>query len=405
MNLMNICTQHLVAIGEALQAYEKDHDDYPKWLSDLHPHYLRDASILVCPADEEKGIPILPYDEDPNLPVSYEYEIRPEYRVWIDEERRVYGDTNPIVRCPHHADPEADSTLMAHLYLNLSFSYQIYKSTGRWTNHPIEAYGNLEAAIRAFEKGIQHVPDNQGYFGLYPGLVRLYVEAGREQDADNLINSFKSVMQPERFERFRDYFFLSEMFEEMGRHEERFQLFEELERQDPRPPGVIGELAKIHEKLGNAELAEAYRIRSNPRLKLIGKPIADFSATDLEGNPISLQHYREKVVLLDFWAVWCGPCIGEMPNMKKVYDAYKDKGFDVIGVSFDNDEAELREYLKVCNIPWRQIFDGQGGPLKKQYGIGGIPSPWLIDREGKLISYSARGTTLWQLVAEAVKKV
>ena len=131
--------------------------------------------------------------------------------------------------------------------------------------------------------------------------------------------------------------------------------------------------------------------------------MADFSTTDLDGNPISLQQYRGKVVLLDFWAVWCGPCIGEMPNVKKVYDAYKDKGFDVIGVSLDNDEAELREYLKVCKIPWRQIFDGQGGPLKKLYSIHGIPSPWLIDRDGKLISYQARGTTLWQLVAEAVK--
>ena len=405
MNLMNVCTRHLVVIGAALQAYEKDHGDFPEWLSELHPNYLKDASTLVCPADEAEGNPILPYDTDPNLPVSYEYEIRPEYRAWIDEERRVYGDTNPIVRCKHHANPKADSTLMAQLYLNLSFSYRIYKSTGRWTNHPVEAYGSLETAIKAFEKALQQVPENRDYFRLYPGLVRLYVEAERKQDADNLIDSFKSIMQPERFELFRDYFFLSEMFEEMGRHRERLQLFEELEKQDPRPPGVSGELAKIHEKLGNAELAEAYRVKANPKLKLIGRHMADFSTTDLDGNPISLQQYRGKVVLLDFWAVWCGPCIGEMPNVRKVYDAYKDMGFDVIGVSLDTDESELRQYLEVCNIPWRQIFSGEGwqSPLAKQYGIHGIPSAWLIDREGKLISYQARGTTLWQLVAEAVK--
>ena len=133
--------------------------------------------------------------------------------------------------------------------------------------------------------------------------------------------------------------------------------------------------------------------------------MADFSTTDLDGNPISLQQYRGKVVLLDFWAVWCGPCIGEMPNVRKVYDAYKDMGFDVIGVSLDTDESELRQYLEVCNIPWRQIFSGEGwqSPLVKQYGIHGVPSAWLIDREGKLISYQARGTTLWQLVAEAAK--
>ena len=76
MNSMNVCTRYLVAIGAALQAYEKDHGDFPEWLSELHPNYLKDASTLVCPTDEEEGNPILPYDTDPNLPVSYDYEIR-----------------------------------------------------------------------------------------------------------------------------------------------------------------------------------------------------------------------------------------------------------------------------------------------------------------------------------------
>ena len=94
-----------------------------------------------------------------------------------------------------------------------------------------------------------------------------------------------------------------------------------------------------------------------------------------------------------------------MPNVKKVYDAYKDDGFEVIGISLDDDEAELREYLEVCDIPWRQIFSGKGwdSPIAKQYGIRGIPAPWLIDKDSKLISYSARGPELKRLVAEAVK--
>ncbi len=406
MNLINVCTQNLIAIGKALRAYENEHGDFPEWLSELHPKYLTDADALICPADEEDGKPILPYDTDPNSPVSYDYEIRPEYREWINEACRVYGNANPIVRCRHHANPEADSVLLSNLYLNLSFSYRIYKSTGRWDDYPVEAYGSLEGAITAFEKALQQMPENVDFFRLHPRLVRLYVEAGREKDADNLINSFKTIMDPQRYERFRGYFILSEMLEDMGKHEDRLQLFEKLEKQDPRPPGVFRELAKIHEKLGNAELAKMYHLKADPKLEMIGKPVPDFFATDLGGNPISLQDYRGKVVLLDFWAVWCGPCIAEMPNIKKVYDTYSDKGFDVIGVSLDTDEAELREYLEMCKIPWRQIFSGEGwnSPLVKQYDIRGVPSPWLIDREGKLISYQARGAALKRLVAEAVKE-
>ena len=94
-----------------------------------------------------------------------------------------------------------------------------------------------------------------------------------------------------------------------------------------------------------------------------------------------------------------------MPNVKKVYDTYKDMGFDVIGISLDTDKAELNKFLKVCNLPWRQIFTGEGWetPIRKQYKVKGIPSPWLIDRAGKVISYQARGAALKKLVAEAIK--
>ena len=91
--------------------------------------------------------------------------------------------------------------------------------------------------------------------------------------------------------------------------------------------------------------------------------------------------------------------------MKKVYNTYKDQGFDIIGVSLDTDEARLRNYLKKNNIPWRQIFSGQkwNSPLAQQYHIRSIPAPWLIHRDGTLISREARGVKLEQLVVEALK--
>ena len=409
-NYLKTCAEHLSAIGTALQAYEKEHADLPEWLSELHPKYLSDTDALICPADEDEGIPILPYNSDPNLPGSYYYEFDTDYCEWINEERRVYDDANPIVRCKHHANHDADSTLISNLYLNLSYSNNIYLSDAFWDKHPVKMYGSLEAAITAYERALQLVPENPDFFKLYSELIRLYVEAERDKDAKNLIDSFKSVMKPdENIMRFRDYWTLVDMLKVIGRHEEALQLLQHLEKTEQENyfiRSIFREIAMIHEEKGNAKLAKAYFLKADSRLEMIGKPAPDFSTKDMDGNPISLKDYHGKVILLDFWSTTCGPCIGEMPNVKKAYDAYKEMGFDVIGISLDTDEAALHEFLKVCNLPWRQIFTGEGWetPIRKQYKVRGIPSPWLIDRAGKVISYQARGAALKKLVAEAVKE-
>ncbi len=184
-------------------------------------------------------------------------------------------------------------------------------------------------------------------------------------------------------------------------------VFENQLEQDENDRNALRGLADIHERLGNAELARAYKLKVDPSLGWEGQVLPDFSPStvDLEGNPISLADYRGKVVLLDFWAVWCGPCLGEIPNIKAVYEKYHDKGFDVIGVSFDEDAAVLREFIAAKEIPWRQILDGGGfgGTFAKQYGVHSIPAPFLIDREGKVLSVKARGSLLDELVEAEIE--
>ncbi len=94
-----------------------------------------------------------------------------------------------------------------------------------------------------------------------------------------------------------------------------------------------------------------------------------------------------------------------MPNVKKVYDTYKDRGFDVIGVSLDNEKSELQDYLEKKDIPWRQVFSGAvwGDPVVQQYKVTGVPEPWLIAKDGTLISTDARGAALEHLVSESLK--
>ena len=394
---MEICKQHFREIGKAIQAYNKEHGDFPKSLSELHPKYLPDANLLLCPADKEGGKPISYWNADPKMPVSYGYEFLLKNREKKNETRFVYGDNIPLVRCLHHINPDKPSKEG----LNLSFSLKIYKSDYNWSDEDI--HGSPEAAIAAFENSLAQYADDRRFFDLYPRLVVLYTKVGNEKSADVLIERFKSPgMIPDN----KGYRSVFGKLRRAGLYKELLEIFKVAEQRQPDEGVILFRLAHIYEKLGNTKLAEVYYRKSDPKYELWGKLVPDFSATDLDGKPISLKQYRGKVVLLDFWGVWCGPCIDEIPNLKKVYDTYKDQGFDIIGVSLDDKEAVLRDYIKENNIQWRQIYSGKRwveDPLAEQFKITSVPSQWLIDRDGKLITHKARGEKLEQLVVDALK--
>ena len=394
---IEICTQNLVVIGKAVEAYKKEHGDFPKWLSDLHPKYLPDANLLLCPADEESGKPLFSSTTDPKMSVSYDYQFHPENREGRNEERLVYGDVIPLIRCFHHLNEDFEGDR-----LNLGFSLNTYRSVANWKYVPEDMYGSPEAAITAFEKALAQHPDDRRFFDLHPMLVVLYNKVGDKQSADAMIEHLKSGRVPD----IKGYRWVLRILATAGLYEELLEIFKVAEQHHPDDGRILERLAYIYEKLGNTELAEVYWRKSDSKYELWGKPVPDFSATDLDGNPISLQDYRGKVVLLDFWGVWCGFCIDEMPNLKRVHATYKDQGFDIIGVSLDDKESALRDYIKENDLQWRQIYSGErweNDPLAQQFKITGVPAQWLIDRDGKLITHKARGEKLEGLVVEALK--
>ena len=162
-------------------------------------------------------------------------------------------------------------------------------------------------------------------------------------------------------------------------------------------------LGDIYETLGETELAQKYPWENHPEFRWaqaawVGRQLPDFSAVALDGTPISFSDYRGKIVLLNFFcAKWCA---SEIPYIKEVYKNYHKDGFDVIGVSLGENEAELRDFIKEHNIPWIFIFDGKGwdSELAQFFGINSVPSQWLIDRDGKILSLSTREEKLGQLL-------
>jgi thiol-disulfide isomerase/thioredoxin len=136
----------------------------------------------------------------------------------------------------------------------------------------------------------------------------------------------------------------------------------------------------------------------------VGAKFPEFNEKGVDGKPLSLADYKGKVVLIDFWATWCGPCRGEIPNVVASYQKYHGKGFEVIGVSLDQDRQKLLDYTRQQNMTWQQYFDGQGwsNKLAAKYGIESIPATYLLDGNGKIIGQDLRGDALGAAVAKAL---
>ena len=135
----------------------------------------------------------------------------------------------------------------------------------------------------------------------------------------------------------------------------------------------------------------------------IGKKAPDFTMNDSEGNPVTLSsRIGTKLLLVDFWAGWCGPCRQENPNLVKVYNEFNKKGFDVIGVSLDRTRDVWLKAVAEDNITWTQVSDLQyfNSSAAQLYGVNAIPSNFLLDENGIIIGRNLRGQELRQKVSE-----
>ncbi len=144
-------------------------------------------------------------------------------------------------------------------------------------------------------------------------------------------------------------------------------------------PGKIDATLATLSKSPNKTTAEA----ATKALDMRTKPL-DLKFTALDGKEVDTAKLRGKVVLLDFWATWCGPCMAKLPEILDLQKKYRDKDFQLIGISLDQDKAALEETLKTKGMDWPQYFDGKGwqSDVGARFGVESIPATWILDKKG-----------------------
>jgi thiol-disulfide isomerase/thioredoxin len=281
-----------------------------------------------------------------------------------------------------------------------------------------EVYGKLTREIEAISKEAMasDSPDDQvRYFAQMEGKLLAFREKypGTPEAADAAFQLGAMCYGIQRYDDALKYLTEFTAKANAGEHEKlgfaHFYLAEthkmkgNYDKAEAEYKLVLSRYSGVNPRLTQFVQGNLEGLESERMLAIGGEPV-HFSVKSIDGKELSPAAFRGKVLLIDFWATWCGPCIAEMPNVKQVYKKYHPKGFEIVGISLDQSRERLNQYIASNEIEWPQYFDGKwwNNDVAVRYGIKSIPTTILVDRHGKIRYKSLRGKQLETAVAQLV---
>ena len=247
------------------------------------------------------------------------------------------------------------------------------------------AYGKYKDAAIAYRQAIALKPDNEAELNNALG-VSIYFEDDKKV-LEEAVAAFNRAIEMSNGKLVKVYYNLGHALLKLGREAEGKAALTKYLEVDP----------------GTNTATEVRALIANPRM-VNEKFAPGFKVKSFAGGDLSLEKYKGRIVLLDFWATWCGPCRVEMPETKNIWKKFGGDNFIIIGVSLDRDVKALESYLKKEEIGWPQYLD-ESGDIARLYDVRGIPHTVLIDQNGIVRGVGYRGGKLESKVEDLVSKL
>ena len=372
------------------------------------PHFTKavekaEANLHAGELMAADGLPV--YEKPPKRLPDME-----AYKTWLGEERDALGLQaqvwHPWQTTLATMDLEAKQIAVREAIQGDAFDHELERITVMTRlKSPYEArWGPLcETIMDEVDTYIQsHDSDSAVSEACYRGISAAIMEHGMA--ALDTPEGRAGVTKAE------DY--LKQMYPSSNRYggAQAWLLAAKLNAAGPAREDVYPEVRDFHARYANDGNAIAVASALIPADMVRATWPIPFDAVDIDGNEVSLADYSGKVVLVDFWATWCGPCRQELPHLKEAYEKYNKNGFEILSVSLDyperTDQAAYREWIEANGMNWRHIYDEQNwtGALPRAFCVGSIPSPFLVGPDGSLVAMhdDCRGEKLETSIRKAL---